>query len=199
MSDGGESRRMDEPVTLEGEISRMPAWGPVRVLLTVTGLLLIRSVLVLLARYLLALRGRATASVQGNTITLTSEWSLFGRRIRRSRTTAPLGRVTAVRFENRQRYLHLLVGFGALVVGTLVGMQWFLDGLRAGYPYLVLAGAGIIAAGVVIDLCIFLLIPKGQGRTHVVLVLGPWITRLVGVDTGSAQQFLQRVASDWRQ
>ena len=47
--------------------------------------------------------------------------------------------------ENRQRYLYLLVGFGFLVVGTLVGMQWFLDGLRAGYPYLVLLGAGIIA------------------------------------------------------
>ncbi len=199
MSDGGESARMNEPVILEGEISRMPAWGPIRVLLTVTGLLLIRSVFVFIARYFLALRGRATARVEGTTITLTAEWSIFGRRIRRARTTAQIHRVDAVRFENRRRYLHLLVGFGALVVGTLVGMQWFLDGLRAGYPYLVLVGAGIVAAGVITDLCLFLLVPKGQGRTHLVLSLGPWVTRLVGVDTGRAQQFLHRVESGWRE
>ena len=185
-------------VTLKGEISRMPAWAPIRVLLTVTGLILVRSIISLVARYLLALRGRATASVQGSTITLTAEWSIFGRRIRRIKTKAPIRRVDAIRFENRQRYLHLLVGFGALAVGTLVGVQWFLDGLRAGYAYLVLVGAGIVAAGIVADLCLFLLIPKGTGRSHLVVVLGPWITRLIGVDTTNAQKFLELVEMGWR-
>jgi hypothetical protein len=167
-------------------------------LLTVTGLILVRSVSKLIARYLLALRGQATVSIRGSTLTLTTEWSMFGRRIRRVKTTAPIRRIDAVRFENRERYLHLLVGFGALVVGTLVGMQWFLDGLRAGYPYLVLVGAAVVAAGVISDLCLFLLVPRGMGRSHLVLSLGPWTTRLIGVDTANAHAFLKLVDAGWR-
>ena len=35
----------EAPVILKGEVSRMPAWGPVRVLLTVTGLILVQNLL----------------------------------------------------------------------------------------------------------------------------------------------------------
>ena len=188
-----------EPVILKGEISRMPVWAPIRVLMTVTGLILVQNLLKLMARYLLAIKGQATATVRGANLTLTAEWSVMGRRIRRVKTTAPIRRLDAVRFENRQRYLHLLVAFGCLVVGTLVGMQWFLDGLRAGYPYLVLVGAAIVAAGIALDLVLYLLIPAGRGRSHLVLSLGPWTTRLIGVDTANAERFLEQVESGWRE
>ena len=193
-----ETKESSETVVLTGEVSRAPTWGPIRILLIVSGLILIRNLLSLLARYCLGLRGRASASVRGETIAVTVEWSIFGRRFRRSRTESPVQRLTAVRFENRQRYLHLLVGFGALTVGTLVGMQWFLDGLRAGYPYLVLVGAAIVAAGVVVDMAVYVFIPKGAGRSHLVLALGPWIIRLVGVDPAQAEAFWGAVHAGWK-
>lgn len=186
------------PITLTGEVARMPSFGPVRVLLIATGLILIRNLLRLLARYCIGLRGRATAAVHTHILTLTVEWFLFGRRIRRSKTVTPISRLTAVRFENRQRYLYILVGAGALVTGILVGMQWFLDGLRAGYPYLVLVGAAVIAAGVIIDVVMFLFVPKGEGRSHLVLGLGPWIVRVVGVDTSRATDFITAVKEAWK-
>lgn len=185
-------------VMVKGEVSRMPAWAPVRVFMAITGLMLIQSVLRLIARYLLALKGLATATVEGEHIVLTTEWSIMGRRIRIVKTTALLRHMDAVRFENRQRYLHLLVGFGALVVGTLVGMQWFLDGLRAGYPYLVLLGAAVVGAGVIADIALYLLVPRGPGRNHLVFALGPWTTRLIGVDSSSAKKFLETLESNWR-
>ena len=191
-------RESNDPVTLVGEVSRMPSWGPVRVLLIVSGLILIRNALTLLARYCLGLRGQATASINDGAIALTVEWTLLGRRFRRSKTAAPLRDLRAVRFENRQRYLYLLVGFGALVVGTLVGIQWFLDGLRAGYPYLVLVGAAIVAAGIIVDLTVYIFIPKGSGQSHLVLALGPWIVRLVGVDTTRAEVFLNAIHAGWK-
>ena len=193
-----ETKESSETVVLTGEVSRVPTWGPIRILLIVSGLILIRDLLSLLARYCLGLRGRASASVRGETIAVTVEWSIFGRRFRRSRTESPVQRLTAVRFENRQRYLHLLVGFGALTVGTLVGMQWFLDGLRAGYPYLVLVGAAIVAAGVVVDMAVYVFVPKGVGRSHLVLALGPWIIRLVGGDPTQAEAFWGAVHAGWK-
>jgi hypothetical protein len=83
-------------------------------------------------------------------------------------------------------------------VGFLIGMQWFLDGLRAGYPYLVSVGAAIIAAGIAIDAVVFLFIPKGTGRSHLVLALGPWIVRIVGVDTSRAERFLNAAQDGWK-
>ena len=193
-----EKRESSDPVTLSGEVARMPSWWPIRVLLVISGLILVRDALALVSRYCLGLRGRATASAQNGIVTLTVEWSLFGRRFRRTRTMSPIRELTALRFENRQRYLYLLVGFGALAVGTLVGMQWFLDGLRAGYPYLVLVGAAVIAAGILIDVLLFLFVPKGTGRSHVVLALGPWIVRLVGVDATLAEAFLGEIHAGWK-
>jgi hypothetical protein len=190
--------KANDPVMLTGEVARIPSWKPVRVLLIMSGLILVRNVLALIARYCLGLRGRSVASVKDNTVTLTAEWTLFGRRFHRSKTTVPIRDLSVVRFENRQRYLYLLVAFGALATGTLVGMQWFLDGLRAGYPYLVLVGAAVVAAGVVVDALLFIFVPKGAGKSHLVLVLGPWIVRLVGVDPVKAEAFLNAVHAGWK-
>ena len=51
----------------------------------------------LVARYLLWLRRRATARVDGERLELEIEWSIMGKRFRRSRTVAPLKELAAVR------------------------------------------------------------------------------------------------------
>ena len=182
-------------VEVSGLLVRRSAWAPARVLMVVTGLALVRGLAVLVARILLALKRTATARVRGGAIEIESRWMILGREFRRTRTTAAIGEVGAVRFENRRRYVHLVVGFGALAVGTWVGVQWLVDGLRAGYPFLALIGAGVIAAGVVVDLIAYFLIPGGRGRSRLVIALGPWHLRLAGVDPVEAERLCDAVAA----
>ena len=183
--------------TVEGELSRMPTWSPFRIFATVTGLLLLRAVLVFVGRYLIALRGYGRLSFDGKVLQLSKEWTLLGRTIRRSVTVFPIRRVDAVKFENRQRYLYLLVGFGFLTVGTLVGAQWFLDGLRAGYPYLTLVGAGVVLIGILLDLALYLFFPFKKGNSYLLIASGPWLTRLRGVDAAAAKQFIAGIQREW--
>lgn len=182
---------------ITGHLVRRLAWAPVRVLAVVTGLILVRGLIAIVVRYLLVLRRRATATVENGSLVLDVEWSLFGRAIRRTRTVAPIRDLEAAQFENRRLYVHLLIGFGCLAVGVWVGIQWLVDGLRAGYPYLALIGAGIVAAGVLIDLLMYLVLPEGKGRNRIVLAMGPWRLRLAGVDAGEGERFVEAVRASW--
>ena len=145
------------------------------------------------------LKGTAGVSVQANLVTLTTEWFLLGRPIRRSVTTSPVSKVTAIRFENRQRYLYLLVGIGCLATGTLLGAQWFLNGLRAGYPYLTLLGALLVIAGVAVDVVLYLFYPfRKSGASILIITLAPWTIRIKGVETAAAERLIEAVHRSWQ-
>ncbi len=178
---------------VRGELARRLSWAPIRVLSIVTGIFLVRGIVSLILRYCLALKRMVTVDVQGSSVLLDVEWSILGRRFRRVRTEAPIGDVPAMRLENRQHYLYLLVGFGALAIGAWIGIQWFVDGLRAGYPHLALVGAGVVVLGVLIDLGLYLFVPSGPGRSRLVMPMGPWKMRVTGVDPDAAEQFFKAV------
>jgi hypothetical protein len=182
-------------IQVRGEMVNRAAWAPLRVLAIVTGLFLVRGILALFGRYCLGLRRRACAQVEGRTLVLAVEWSILGKKIKETRTIAPITDLKAVRLENRQRYLHLLIGFGALVTSAWIGIQWFVNGLRAGYPYLALVGAGIVAAGVLIDLFLYFVVPSANGSSRILIALGPWEVRLAGVDPDKASAFVAQMQS----
>ena len=183
---------------IRGRLTRRLGFAPIRILAVLTGFALIRGVLALIGRYLLVWRREATAAIDGGTMTLDVEWSVLGKRFRRTRTVAPIRSVEAARFEDRRRYVHLLVGFGCLAIGTWVGIQWFVEGLRAGFPQLALIGAGIVAAGVLLDLVMYVFVPEGKGRSHVHLVLGPWRVRVAGVEREAGERFLAALREGWK-
>jgi len=144
------------------------------------------------------LRREATAAIDGGTMTLDVEWSILGKRFRRTRTVAPIRAIDAARFEDRRRYVYLLVGFGCLAVGTWVGIQWLVEGLRAGFPQLALIGAGIVAAGVLLDLAMYVFVPEGKGRSRVQLILGSWRVRVAGVEREAGERFLEALREGWK-
>lgn len=182
---------------IRGRLSRRLSWAPIRVLAVLTGFALLRGLVALIGRYLLVWRREATASIDGGNLTLDVEWSVVGKKFRRTRTVAPIRSIDAVRFEDRRRYVHLLVGFGCLAIGVWVGIQWLVEGLRAGFPQLALIGAGIVAAGVLIDLIMYLVIPEGKGRSHVQLAMGPWRVRVAGIDRAAGERFLAALRDGW--
>jgi hypothetical protein len=183
---------------IRGQLSRRLSYAPIRVLAVLTGFALVRGVLSLVGRYLLVLRREATAAIDGGTMTLDVEWSILGRRFRRIRTVAPIRTIDAARFEDRRRYVYLLVGFGCLAIGTWIGIQWLVEGLRAGFPQLALIGAGIVAAGVLLDLAMYVFVPEGKGRSRVHLILGPWRVRLAGVEREAGERFLEALREGWK-
>ena len=84
-----------------------------------------------------------------------------------------------------------------MAIGAWIGIQWFVDGLRAGYPYLALVGAGVVLAGIVIDLGLYFFVPGGEGRSRLTVAMGPWKMRLTGVDAAAAQRLLDAVRASW--
>ncbi len=183
---------------VQGELTRRLAWLPLRVLAIATGLFLIRGLFTLAVRYCLAFKRRATLTVQNSSLILEVEWSMLGKHFRHSTIQAPINDINAVQLENRQRYLYLLVGFGALAIGTWFGIQWFVDGLRAGYPYLALVGAIVVVAGILIDLGLYLLVPQGPGRSRLTIAMGPWKVRISGVEQRAADRFFDEVRTGWK-
>ncbi len=183
-------------VAVRGELARRLSYVPFRVLSILTGFFLLRGLVSLVLRYGFVLRRYVTITVEGSSLVLDTEWLILGKPFRQTRTIAPIPH--AVRLENRQRYIHLLIGFGALAVGTWLGIQWFVDGLRAGYPYLALVGAIVICLGIGVDLFLYMLVPAGKGRSRLVLAMGPWTMRVCGVEHGAAQRFLDRVGESWK-
>ncbi len=182
---------------VKGELTRRLTWAPLRALAILTGFFLLRGLASLVGRYCLTLRRRARIAVSGSSLVVDVEWSILGKSFRQIKIEAPIVDIRAIQMENRQRYLYLLFGFSALAVGAWLGIQWFVDGLRAGYPYLALIGAGVVVAGIAIDLGLYLFVPRGPGRSRLSVALGPWKMRISGVDDVAAEQLLADVRAGW--
>lgn len=189
---------MDNVYEVNGEISRRLVWAPLRVISILSGFSLLRGLASLILRYCLVFRRKAVVTMEKRALVLSEEWWILGKRIRTTTFQAPLDDMRAVRFENRQHYLYLLVGFGALAVGTWLGIKWFVDGLRASYPNLALLGAGVVFAGVLIDVLLYLFVPTGPGKKIIILSMGPWTLRLGGVDVDAAHRFLEEARRNWQ-
>jgi hypothetical protein len=198
MVDQHEGNKSREKVAIRGEMARRLSYAPFRVISILTGFFLLRGLVSLIVRYCFVLRKYVTITVEDSSLVLDAEWSILGKRFRQVRTMAPIPQVRALRVENRQRYIYLLIGFGALAIGTWIGLQLFVDGLRAGYPYLALVGAGVVILGIAVDLFLYLFVPAGEGRSLLVVAMGPWTMRVCGVEYDAARRFLDRVGDTWK-
>ena len=198
MTENESSSDSNVEARIDGHLARRLSWAPVRVVAIITGFVLLRGVLALIGRFLLMLRRRVTVTVSGGSLILDVRWSIMGKVFRETRTVSPIESLEAAGFENRKRYVHLLIGFGCLAVGVWVGVQYLVDGLRSGYPLLALVGAGIVAAGVIVDLVLYLWVPEGDGRNRVMLVMGPWRIRVCGVVREDGERFVESVREGWR-
>ncbi|MBN2342106.1 MAG: hypothetical protein JXX29_11075 [Deltaproteobacteria bacterium] len=194
---------MDEQITpennskirLSGQLARRRTWTPLKLLGTVTGISLLTGLFSIISRYIFTLRADATAELIDRQLVVQVRYRMFGKEIRHARTVTPAQNIRGVRLEKQYRYIHFIVGFGFLMVGLFAGVHWLLDGIGAGYPYLALVGAGIICAGVVIDLLLYFFIPDSKGTHSVVLATDGWQFRFIGVTQQDADTFTQSVTS----
>ena len=168
-------------LTINGQLNKKALWPPIKIFFTVTGIALFTGALTLMARFLFRLRANATAALADGTLIISATYSVFGRDFKTVRTVTPEARIHSIQLEKRYSVIHLVVGFGFLAIGLFCGVHWLLGGLGAGYPFLFLAGAGVIAAGIAIDVILCFMIPQGEGRSSVIVNTAGWRFRLTGL------------------
>jgi len=175
---------------LDGALEGKP-WGPVtRILAALTGILLVRWLVLVVMRYLLRFRRSGTLVVGASTVKVVHETRLLGRVIRSGETSYSLRSVHAATLEARFPYLHLLVGALALVIGGALGVNFIVEGSCAAYPPLALFGVAVIGGGLVLDILLEVLVPARPGVSTLIIDMGRKWVRLRGVDDKRAGELV---------
>jgi hypothetical protein len=171
--------------------------GPVGLVLwTITGLILVRYLFRFIGNVLLRFKRPVEVTVSETGITLKSKLDVLGKTVRTQETHIPLTNLARAVREVKYPRLAIYAGLTALAIGTYFGVSLATDGARAGSPSLLGLGAGVFAAGVVIDLVFSTLLPGKAGKHRVIFV--PRKGRKVAIrtaDTSAADEALRSLSA----
>ena len=159
-----------EDITVTGELAPAPRGPVATVLLALCGWLLVSHLARLFARFALQVRHptQVTLTAQGMRIFTTTR--LLGRSLGRKEQVIRWAGLARATREVRFARIGLYAGLGALVCGSLLGLRWFVDGLRAGSWWMAFVGLAIVGAGVALDFVLTSWMPNRQGHCRIVLV-----------------------------
>ena len=141
-----------EEVALSGVGRDVIRTWPLKLLATVTGILVLKWMILLCARYLLGLRTECRLSFNGRRVRIQTETRCFGRPVRSSDEFILARELLSIRVEKRYPYLLSLAGMAGVFAGAWYGLNGFIDGIQANYASIAVAGLGILVAGVVLDI-----------------------------------------------
>jgi len=156
--------------TLQGELVSPPMRVVTIVLTAVTGLLLLRYLWRLIARWLLRMRRPAQLRIAPSGVTLASSLAVMGRTVRSQETHIPIDNLARAVREVRYPRLAMYLGLIALAVGSYLGVTFMLYGTRAGSPSLLGLGAAVFGIGVLCDFVFSVVLPGKRGKYRLVFV-----------------------------
>jgi hypothetical protein len=159
------------PIRIAGVVARAPAmqwWTPLRWL---SGFAVVRWLIAGFAT-LLGVRRHVFVELQGEALSVRIATRWLGRTVRTSDVVHGLDHVASVRRVARYASLHLLVGVTLFAAGVLVGGFLLGDGIRSHDKTLLLAGAGLVLGGAVLDLAFSVLVPATARRVRIELDFG---------------------------
>jgi hypothetical protein len=159
------------PIRIAGVVARAPAirwWTPLRWL---SGFALVRWVVAGFAT-LLGVRRHVFVELQGEALSVRIATRWLGRTVRTSDVVHGLNHVASVRRVARYASLHLLIGVTLFAAGVLIGGFLLGDGVRSHDKTLLLAGAGLVLGGAVLDLVLSVIVPATVRRVRIELDFG---------------------------
>ncbi len=172
-----------------GAATGQPARSIARVIMGVSGLLLLVSLAKLVGRFVLGYRRTGELSVDGDEITYSESVRLVGREIRKSTETIKRADALSVQVEDRYPFALTLVGMACLGFGILVGVVWILDGIQGEFTPWILSGVGVLVVGILLDLALTTVSASLPGKVVLGLHLpGGRTVRLVGVEAQAAKE-----------
>lgn len=179
---------------VQGEALPSPRGPVATVFLAMCGWLALRQLTRYTARALLQYRRPTSLRVTEQGLLVHSRTELFGRRVREREEVLPLSALARLTREVRFPRAGLYAGLLALAVGSYVGISWFVDGVRSWSWSLALAGAAVVALGVLIDFVFVSLLPGTRGRCQLLVVPRRGSPLCVGqIGTEEADAFLRAV------
>ncbi len=178
------------PLRISGVLSRtpLPSWrSPLRWL---SGFALLRWSIAGVAA-LLGVRRHAIVELEGRALSVRVATRWLGRTVRSSDVVHGVAQIASARRIARYASLHLLVGVTLFAAGALLGGYFLRDALRTGDRTLLLAGAGLVLGGALLDLVLSVIVPATARRVRVELDLGPsGRLHLAGVPATEADRFM---------
>jgi hypothetical protein len=188
-----------ELVPVHGAVRRMPPPWIMRLMQALTLWLLVRSLGLMLARWVLGLRWNGTLELRGDDLVLDREITIWGRSFKKSTSILPRAGLAELTLEIPGESTSFVVGLSSLCVGTFFGVRLISEGFFSGATSLLGVGAGLVFLGIAFD---FL---QGSGRREpswkgpAQLVIRATAERgwvLSQVEPQAAQVLLARVQSD---
>jgi hypothetical protein len=193
----GTGRGAERSAPVTGEMIAPPRGAVATVVLAMTGLLFVVQGARLLGRLALAYRRPAVLTlVDEGGVRVRWRVELLGRTLRDGDVFVPRAGLTRATREVRYPGLALYAGLLALALGSYVGVEAFVDGVRAASPSLLAAGLGIVVLGITLDFVLSSLGPGSRGRCRLLLVPRDGSKLCVGgVDVVGADAMLSRLAA----
>ena len=114
--------------------------------------------------WLLGYRHRVKLELKQGSIRVARERRLLGKTITSSHETWTQKAVASVGKRESEASWPLYLGSLMFAAGILIGGIYFVDGVRTGETYLLLAGAGLIAVGGGLDFGLQVLLPHLRGE-----------------------------------
>lgn len=128
-------------------------------------------------------------------VTLEARTQIAGRTVRTRNERYARSALLAAARVTRFPAVHLLVGALALALGIVFGGAVFADGVKSGETVLLLAGAGLVLGGALLDLLLAVVVPASRNRSTLELVVAPGKRlRLVDVVADDADAAVAAVA-----
>lgn len=152
-----------------GRLSPTPRSPFMTALFAFTGVLLVRSVAILIGDLVLGLKREARLELTPAGVELKAKVALLGRELRDVSTTYPVKNLATVTREVRFPGLPVYAGLFALLVGTWAGVSFLSWGVQAASPRLIGYGLLALIVGVGLDLALTTLVPGLTGKCRLIL------------------------------
>ncbi len=181
----------DQNMVIEGRAAGKLAPGPLRVFLAITGLSLLIGLGKIFGRYVLGWKRQGRLTIDDERVRFEETTRFAGRETHNAKEHFGRPEVVSARLETRYPYMPTLIGLVGLGAGVIVGLLWLLDGIQGEFTPWILAGVGVLLAGVVLDLLMTAVASSLPGQTTVVLHLPEKrVVRLVGCDPSRAEEIV---------
>ncbi|MEC8022531.1 MAG: hypothetical protein VX223_01265 [Myxococcota bacterium] len=186
-----------EGAVIEG-VQREVLWAwPLKVMAALSGFLLLRWSVTLMARYLLGYSSTCRLEYNGRRLRVQTTNRLLGRDIRSTDEFILSRDMLSVGVEKRFPYLMTLGGLFGLMAGSWVGLGWCIDSVQTNYVSIGLAGLLVIGSGVLLDIIFGSLADYVGDRDSIFLLVGPQRRmaarrgiRVTGITATDAQAFV---------
>ena len=181
--------------SLKGHLAPLPRGPFLTFLFAISGWLVLRSLGILLARYVLSLKRDARIELTAQGLDIDAKVGLLGREMKKINAHYPATGLASITREVRFPSINVYVGLAALLLGTYTGVTFLAWGVPSQSPRLIAYGLLTLLLGVVLDLLITSLVPGVRGRCRIVVVpkRGSRVC-IGGVDAAAADRLLNDLA-----